>query len=197
VAFPDPSEYVWATIVSGLDLPTDIQNAGDGSGRLFILERPGRILSLKNGQLTPFLDLTDRVGSRGSEQGLLGLAFHPNFAENGFLYVNYTDREGNTHLARFTAQGNTADPASELQLLFVQQPFANHNGGGLAFGPEGYLYIGLGDGGSANDPYDNAQSLNTWLGKLLRIAVNSPDTPYRVPADNPFGDQPLRKCLKS
>jgi glucose/arabinose dehydrogenase len=154
---------------------------------LFIVEQPGRIRILKNGQLldAPFLDIRDRVGSNGSERGLLGLAFHPKFAENGYFYVNYTDRDGNTHIARFTAKGDSADPASEKRLLFVQQPFPNHNGGALAFGPDGYLYIGLGDGGSQGDPYGNAQSLNSMLGKILRIDVDHGD-PYAIPADNPF-----------
>jgi glucose/arabinose dehydrogenase len=193
VHIPDPAAYTWAQVVSGIPAPTDIKNAGDASGRLFIVEQHGRIRILKNGQLlaAPFLDITDRVGSNGSERGLLGLAFHPKFAQNGYNYVNYTDRDGNTRISRFTANGDSADPASEVQLLFVKQPFPNHNGGALAFGPDGYLYIGLGDGGSAGDPYSNGQSLETWLGKILRIDVNTVDTPYGVPADNPFNDQRL------
>ena len=184
---PDPAGYKWAAVATGLTGPTDIQTARDGSGRLFILEQPGRIRILKNGQLlgTPFLDITGRVGSQGSEQGLLGLAFNPKFPQNGYFYVNYTDQSGNTHIVRFTAKGDSADPASEKQLIFVKQPFPNHNGGGLAFGPDGYLYIGLGDGGSAGDPFGNGQSRNTFLGKLLRVDVNNGD-PYAIPADNPF-----------
>jgi glucose/arabinose dehydrogenase len=183
---PDPSAYKWAQIVSGISAPTDIKNAGDGSGRLFILEQPGRIRVLKDGQLqaAAFLDITDRVGSANSEQGLLGFAFHPNFAQNGYFYVNYTDLNGNTHIARFTASGNFADPGSEKKLLFVQQPFPNHNGGSLAFGSDGTLYIGLGDGGSQGDPYGNAQSDQSLLGKILRIDVNNGE-PYSIPADNP------------
>jgi glucose/arabinose dehydrogenase len=193
VEIPEPAAYTWAQVVSGVTNPVDLQNAGDGSGRLFIVEQPGQIRVLKAGQLleAPFLDIRNRVGSNGSERGLLGLAFHPKFVENGYFYVNYTARDGNTRIARFTASGERADPASELALLSVQQPFANHNGGALAFGPDGYLYIGLGDGGSGGDPYDNAQSLNTWLGKILRIDVNTLETPYGVPADNPFNDQRL------
>lgn len=134
VSFPDPAAYLWAPVINGLAAPTDIRSAGDGSGRLFIVEQPGRIRILKNGQLNPapFLDITGRVGSRGSEQGLLGLAFHPKFSQNGYFYVNYTDRDGNTHISRFTASGDDADPASEMELLGVRQPFANHNGGALA-----------------------------------------------------------------
>lgn len=186
---PDAAAYTWAQVVSGITAPTDIKNAGDGSGRLFILEQPGRIRILKDGQLLdpPFLDITDRVGSNGSERGLLGLAFHPKFAQNGYFYVNYTDKDGNTHIARFTANGDSADPASEKKLLFAQQPFPNHNGGALAFGPDGFLYIGLGDGGSQGDPYGNGQSKNSLLGKILRIDVNN-GNPYAIPADNPFAN---------
>ena len=193
VSFPDPARYTWAPVVTGLTAPTDLRSAGDGSGRLFILEQRGVIRVFSQGQLAaaPFLDITERIGSNGSEQGLLGLAFHPKFAENGYLYVNYTDRQGTTHLSRFTASGASADPASEVQLLTQSQPFANHNGGSLAFGPDGYLYAGLGDGGSGGDPYDNAQSLQTWLGKTLRLDVNTVDTPYGVPMSNPFNDQRL------
>ena len=123
VQLPDPAAYTWAQIVSGITSPTDIRNAGDGSGRLFIVEQPGQIRILKNGQLlnAPFLDIRDRVGSNGSERGLLGLAFHPKFAKNGYFYVNYTDSDGNTHIARFTASADSVDPASEVQLIFVKQ----------------------------------------------------------------------------
>ncbi len=184
-----PEEYAWVRVVGGLNQPLDIQHAGDGSGRLFIVEREGTIRVLLNGMLQEqvFLDIRDRVGHRGAEQGLLGLAFHPRFAENGLFFVNYTDRRGNTVIARFHLSGdpNRADPAGEKQLLYIEQPYANHNGGGLAFGPDGYLYIGLGDGGSAGDPHGNAQSPNTLLGKILRLDVDHGD-PYAVPADNPF-----------
>ncbi len=188
--FPDPAGYQWAAVVSGLNLAVDIQNPGDGSGRLFIVEKRGRILILQNDQLLPqpFLDIQSEVGSLHSEQGLLGLAFHDKFSESGLFFVNYTDVNGNTVIARFQVSAddpNRADPASEIDLLHVDQPYANHNGGGLAFGPDGYLYIGLGDGGSAGDPLRNGQSLDTLLGKLLRIDVNTPGN-YSVPVDNPF-----------
>lgn len=187
VEIPNPADYQWAQVVSGLNGPTDIKNAGDGSARLFILEQPGRIRILKDGQLlpAPFLDISARVGNDGSEQGLLGLAFHPKFAQNGYFFVNYTDKDGNTHIARFTASADAASADSEKQILFAQQPFPNHNGGALAFGPDGYLYIGLGDGGSGGDPYGNAQSGNSLLGKILRIDVDSGD-PYAIPADSPY-----------
>ena len=184
---PDPAAYTWVSVASGIQNPTDIKSPLDSSGRLFILEQRGRILILKNGTMLdqPFLDISDRVGSSGSEQGLLGLAFHPKFSQNGFFYVNYTDLNGNTHIVRFTASGDSADPGSEKKLLLVQQPFPNHNGGALAFDPSGYLMIGLGDGGSGGDPYGNAQSTNTLLGKILRLDVDGGD-PYAIPVDNPF-----------
>ncbi|HEX5840670.1 MAG TPA: PQQ-dependent sugar dehydrogenase [Anaerolineales bacterium] len=188
--FPDPNAYRWQMIASGLQRPVDLQT--DGSGRLFIIEKAGRIRILENGQLLnePFLDITDRVGSRGNEQGLLGLAFHPQVEENGWFYINYTDRNGDTVLARFqvSSDANRSDPDSELRLLGVDQPYPNHNGGALAFGPDGYLYAGLGDGGAAGDPQGNAQSLDTLLGKILRLDVDSGE-PYAIPGDNPFGNE--------
>ena len=186
--FPDPNAYSWQPFVSGLQRPVDLQ--ADGSGRLFVIEKVGRIRTIQNGQLllTPFLDITDRVNNSGNEMGLLGLAFHPAYSQNGFLYVNYTGRGGNTFISRFNASGDNADPNSEKILLTVDQPFPNHNGGVLAFGPDGYLYAGLGDGGLGGDPFGNAQSLSTLLGKILRIDINNGD-PYAVPADNPFGNE--------
>ena len=164
-------------------------NAGDGSGRLFIIQQAGQILILKDGSLlpTPFLDIQDRVGSNGTEQGLLGLVFDPQVTQNGYFYVNYTDLDGNTHISRFqiSADPDRADPATEKRLLYVQQPYPNHNGGSMKFGPDGYLYLGLGDGGSGGDPHGNGQSLNTYLGKLLRIDPEHGD-PYAIPPDNPF-----------
>lgn len=190
--FPNPNNYQWAEVVSGLYRPVDIQHAGDGSGRLFIIEQPGRIRVVQNGQLleTPFLDITDRVDDEANEQGLLGLAFHPNYKQNGYFYVNYTRSGGDTVIARFHVTGdpNLADPNSEKQLLNLDQPFWNHNGGAVVFGPDGYLYLGLGDGGSGGDPFGNGQSLNTLLGKILRIDVNNGD-PYAIPADSPFGNE--------
>ena len=189
-AFPDPARYEWRMIAAGLERPVDIQNAGDGSGRLFIIEKPGRIRILQNGQLleAPFLDITDRVDMGGNEQGLLGLAFHPDFERNGFFYVNYTEQGGATVIARFAASGDASDPDSEVKLLGVSQPFPNHNGGALAFGPDGYLYIALGDGGSGGDPFGNGQNLATLLGKILRIDVDSV-SPYAIPPGNPFGNE--------
>jgi glucose/arabinose dehydrogenase len=179
-------------VVGGLETPVGIAQAGDGSGRLFLLEKVGRIRVVQDGALlpTPFLDISDRVGSSASEQGLLGLAFHPQFGQNGYFFVNYTDVRGNTVVSRFSAGGaRQGDPASEEQILQVEQPAGNHNGGHLAFGPDGYLYIGLGDGGSANDRFGNGQNGQTLLGAMLRLDVNY-GQPYGIPGDNPFITNP-------
>lgn len=176
---------------SGLNQPLKIVSAYDGSNRLFIVEKGGTIRTLLNGEFTPepFLDITERVGSQGSEQGLLGLAFHPDFPEANVVFINYTDTGGNTIVSRFTVEGDAAiaDPGSEEVLLAVEQPAANHNGGHLLFGPDGYLYIGLGDGGGSGDQFGNAQNGATLLGAMLRIDVDSGD-PYGIPEDNPFLD---------
>ena len=188
--FPDPNAYTWQMIVSGLQRPVDLQP--DGSGRLFVIEKAGRIRILQKDQLVyaPFLDISDRVGSTGNEQGLLGLAFHPQYAQNGRLFVNYTDTNGHDVIARYqvSSDPNSADPNSEVRLLQIDDPFPNHNGGVLAFGPDGYLYSGLGDGGSQGDPFGNGQNTKALLGKILRLDVNSAE-PFAVPADNPFGNE--------
>jgi glucose/arabinose dehydrogenase len=188
--FPDPSGYTWALIVSGMELPVDIKNASDGSGRLFIVDKRGKIYILENGRVLsdPFLDISSEVDSTNTEQGLVGLAFHPEYVRNGQFFVNYIEKNGNTVIARFSASRtnpDTADPTSEVDYLHVHQPYPNHNGGGLAFGPDGYLYIGLGDGGSGGDPQGNGQNLQTYLGKLLRIDVDHGNQ-YQIPAFNPF-----------
>lgn len=178
-------------VVDGLERPLYVTHAGDGSGRLYILEQPGWVRVLEDGRLleTPFLDLTDRVLSRGNEQGLLGLAFSPDFRESGIFYIHYTGRpDGRTVLSRFRLRDGDprrGDAASEEVLLTVEQPYANHNGGALLFGPDGYLYLALGDGGSAGDPDNRAQNLDSLLGKILRLDVSQPG-PYRIPPDNPF-----------
>lgn len=181
-------------VAGGLEKPLYLTHAFDD--RLFVVEQPGRIRIIENGQLLsqPFIDLRDRVGSVGSEQGLLSLAFHPQFAEDGTpgfgkFYVNYTDAGGATTISRFSvdpANANQADKNSEVILLTVDQPYANHNGGLLKFGPDGYLYVGLGDGGSANDPLNAGQSPNTLLGSILRLDVSDGGERYGIPADNPF-----------
>lgn len=191
-AFPDPAGFTWNLVLSGVDNPVDLGNPEDGSGRMFLVGRKGTIWILQNDSVLPqpFLQITDRVRIGGSETGLLGIAFHPDFAANGYFYVNYTAvvMGLESRISRFQVSAddpNRADPNSEKILIRVAQPYRNHNGGALAFGPDGYLYIALGDGGSANDPQGNGQSLNTFLGKLLRIDVNNGD-PYAIPADNPF-----------
>ena len=187
--FPDPANYQWTLTAKGFTQPLDIQNAGDGSNRLFVVERSVTIRIFENGLVLdePFLDVSKKVRTNGSEQGLLGLAFHPNYAENGRFFVNYTDVNGNTVVAGYLVSGNAnqADAKSETVLLHIAQPYGNHNGGGVAFGPDGFLYIGLGDGGSADDPHGHGQNLNTHLGSILRIDVDGGET-YVVPADNPF-----------
>ncbi|HPQ40224.1 MAG TPA: PQQ-dependent sugar dehydrogenase, partial [bacterium] len=193
-----PVEHIRASDVelvpftSGLSAPTSIQNAGDS--RLMIAEKTGRIrIVLDDGTLisTPFLDITDRVGSGGNEQGLLGIAFHPNYSLNGYFYVNYTDTSGDTVVSRFTVTSDPdlADPGSESIILSISQPYTNHNGGDLAFGPDGFLYIATGDGGSGGDPQNYAQNPLSFLGKILRIDVDGM-SPYSIPGDNPFVSDP-------
>jgi len=181
-------EFKLEDFASGLSEPVGITNAGDA--RLFVVEKKGiiRIVN-ENGQLrdTAFLNIDLKVGPSRGEQGLLGLAFHPNYAQNGYFYVNYTNDAGNTHIARFRVSANNpniADPASELVLLSIDQPYDNHNGGDLNFGPDGYLYIGMGDGGSGGDPENRSQNPQSLLGKMLRLDVNK-TSPY-IPADNPY-----------
>ena len=190
-AFPDLNAFSWQQVASGLERPVDLQP--DGTGQLYIVEKLGHIhlfQDAEDGQVseTPFLNIEDRVNDNSNEMGLLGLAFHPNYSQNGFFYVNYTGSGGNTFISRFQANGDTVDPNSEVILLTVDQPFPNHNGGVVTFGLDGYLYLGLGDGGAAGDPFGNGQSLDTLLGKILRIDVDSAE-PYAIPPDNPFGDE--------
>jgi len=168
-----------------------VGGAGDGSGRLFVLEQAGTIRVIRDGRLVsrPYLDIRDRV-SAGGERGLLGLAFAPTFARDGRFYVDATGPDGNTFVAEFRAPdpaADTADPASERVILRIAQPFANHNGGGIIARPDGTLWIGTGDGGSAGDPQGNGQRRTTLLGKLLRIdPLAAGSAPYTVPPDNPF-----------
>lgn len=192
----DPAQVQLALqpVAEGLDAPLFVTHAGDGSGRLFIVGKRGVIWILQEGQVleTPFLDITDRVGSQASEQGLLGLAFAPDYESSGYLFVNYTNTSGDTVVARFQVTSddpNRADPASEFAVLGLDQPAANHNGGMLLFGPDGMLWIGTGDGGAANDRFGNGQNPATLLGKMLRLDVTSdPGQPYLIPPDNPWVD---------
>ena len=181
-------------VSGGLVSPLHITHSGDKSGRLFVVEQGGRIRIIRADKLlaTPFLDITDRVLS-GVERGLLSAAFPPGFESSGSFYLNYTRQpDGATVIARYrvTTDPDIADHLSEEVLLVISQPFANHNGGQLAFGPDGFLYIGMGDGGSAGDPFNNAQNHASLLGKLLRIDVESVVVPYGIPRTNPFVRSP-------
>jgi uncharacterized repeat protein (TIGR01451 family) len=179
-------------VAGGFASPVYVANAGDGSDRLFVVEQEGRIRIVSAGQVlnTPFLDIGDRVSCCG-EQGLLSVAFPPNYAQKQYFYVDYTDVNGDTVVARFrvTADANLADPTTEEILLQVDQPFDNHNGGLVLFGPDGFLYVGLGDGGSGGDPLNAGQDTDTLLGKILRIDVESGTVPYAIPPGNPFVNQ--------
>lgn len=180
---------------SGFSSPVDIQNAGDS--RLFIVEQGGRIKILNDDATvnpTPFLDISS-ITSSGSERGLLGLAFHPDYTNNGYFFVNYTNNSGDTQITRYSVDGSNpdlADPASALPILTVDQPYSNHNGGCIQFGPDGYLYIGMGDGGAGGDPDNYAQNLMELLGKMLRIDIDNTagGNNYAIPADNPFVGDP-------
>lgn len=185
------------TIAAGLNTPVDLQQPKDGSGRLFVVEKAGTIRIVQNGtvQAVPFLDITEKVESLADEMGLLGLAFHPAYAQNQRFFVHY-DRDVNGQLqsvisefAASTSDAGRADPSSERILLTVNQPFTNHKGGQMAFGPDGFLYIALGDGGSEGDPLGNGQNRQTLLGKILRINVDAAPpagAQYAIPSDNPF-----------
>lgn len=205
---PPQGELKATPFASGLNKPVVIANAGDP--RLFIAERPGQIRIVRRDgtvESTPFLDIRGQVDDGANEMGLLGLAFHPDYAENGYFYVYYTRDPGpaldRSRVSRFSVGPNAdfADPDSEVVLMEFEQPFANHNGGDLHFGPDGLLYIASGDGGSGGDPQDNAQDTSTLLGKILRIDVDTPpgqgtgpdcdisgQNTYRIPAGNAFGD---------
>ncbi len=186
-------------IAGNLTRPIFVTHAGDGSGRLFVAQQGGLIKIIADGEVlqTPFLNLSSIVSAEANsqnytERGLLGLAFAPDYAESGRFYVNYTDINGNTVVARYTVSDsdpNLADPNSAQIILTQQQPHSNHNGGNLAFGADGYLYVAFGDGGSQGDPQGNGQNLGTWLGKILRIDVSG-DAGYVVPEDNPFVGNP-------
>lgn len=200
-------------VASGFSIPVQVTNAGDGSGRLFVVEQSGRIKIIKNGTVlpTPFLDvssisLSPADGSGNNERGLLSVAFHPQYESNGFFYINYTNNSGNTVVARYSVSANpdVADAGSAVTLFTVNQPYSNHNGGQLMFGPDGYLYIGMGDGGSGGDPQNYAQNKASLLGAMLRIDVNSgpgsasdcggASRPYTIPATNPYQDGSGGNC---
>ncbi len=196
-AGPDPQAPSAATIkltkvADGLSQPVFITSAHDGTDRLFIVEKTGAIRILSGGVVlpTPLIDLSSKV-SGGAEQGLLGLAFHPKFKTNRKFYVDYTNRSGNTVIREYKVSAtdpNRVEPGSARRILWIKQPYANHNGGMIAFGPDGYLYIGTGDGGSGGDPGNRAQSKSTLLGKILRINVNGSTAThnYKIPRSNPY-----------
>jgi glucose/arabinose dehydrogenase len=189
VAGDPPVDLALQLVADGFSQPIGVTGAGDGSGRLFVVEQSGVIEIVGVGT---FLDISAKVDSSSNEQGLLGLAFHPNYASNGFFYVNYTHDPGPgpdvTRISRFEVSGtnpDVADAGSESVVLSFVQDNVNHNGGDIRFGPDGYLYIATGDGGGSKDPFDRGQSLDTLLGKILRIDVDSM-FPYAIPIGNPF-----------
>lgn len=182
-------------LVDGLTQPVQLVDLDDGTGRSLIVQQDGLIRILRDGALdeAPFLDVSGQI-STGSEQGLLSVAPHPAFSDNGTFFIFYTDVEGDTRVERWTldaANPDQADPASAQPVLFIEDPYPNHNGGLLLFGPDGYLYVGLGDGGSGGDPEGNGQDLSTLLGSVLRIDVDdlADGQGYGIPDDNPFVDQ--------
>jgi len=198
---PAPGTFELVQVASGFSHPLDVQQPDDNSGRLFVVEQGGHIEIIQSDgtrAAAPFLDVSGRSGfTTGDEMGLLGLAFHPNYASNGHFYVNYTRNNGTqiqTIIAEFTASAanaNFADPSTENILLTVDQPSPIHKGGSLAFGKDGFLYIGLGDGGPEDDPSGNGQNTNLLLGKMLRIDVDSAHSPglnYAIPPGNPFAN---------
>jgi glucose/arabinose dehydrogenase len=167
-------------IATGLDAPLDVTSAPGEPNRLYVVEQTGRILTIDGGRVSqrPLLDITHEVVS-GGEQGLLSVAFHPDYADNHLFYVDYTDVNGDTRVVEFEARDGE-EPVRERELLFVDQPYANHNGGQLSFGPDGRLYVGMGDGGSGGDPENRAQNLSERLGKLLSIDVDEPGSDWRL-----------------
>ncbi len=192
---PDPDKYTWEEVAGGLTRPTGLVSPGDGSGRLFVLEQAGLIQIIQEGEVlpVPFLDLRERASTRGSTvRGLLGMAFHPGYAQNGFFYVHYTQEGGDSVIARYqvSTDPNQADLVSEERLLEVSYPIGEHVGGGLAFGPDGFLYASIGDGGAGGfgDAEGNAQNPNTFLGSLLRLDVDHESEPevWAIGLRNPW-----------
>jgi glucose/arabinose dehydrogenase len=189
---PTQTQIALQPFVEGFAQPLFLTHANDGSNRIFVVEKGGTIRIVRDGQIVEaaFLDISDRVMSMGNEQGLLGLAFAPNYNESGYFFVNYTDARGDTVISRFqvdAANPDVADVSGEFLVLGIAQPARNHNGGMLAFGPDGYLWVGMGDGGGGNDTYGNGQNPATYLGMMLRLDVTSdPAVPYLIPEDNPW-----------
>lgn len=193
---PEFGNYTLQPLVTeGLFRPVFLIEPPDGSGRLFVLEQPGRIRIIQDGELlaAPFLDIEDITNSGPNEMGLLGLDFHPDFTENGFFFINHNTYDMNTLIVRYQVDSdnpNQTDEASREVIMAIPQPYGNHNGGMIEFGPDGYLYIGMGDGGSGGDPLGHGQDKFSLLGDMLRIDVDTPDGErlYSIPADNPYAD---------
>jgi glucose/arabinose dehydrogenase len=191
---PEVGAYAWRPFAGGFQQPLGLAHTEDD--RLFLLEQRGVIQVIQEGEVAqePFMDMRDRVEDGAFEQGLLGMDFHPDYRGNGLFYLYYTGGRGTVYISRFQVSGdpNRGDPSSEVVLLQIPEPYANHNGGQIRFGPDGYLYAGVGDGGSGGDPQGNGQNPETLLGSILRLDVDSGD-PYGIPPDNPFvegGGQP-------
>ena len=195
---PIQAQYDVTRIISGLNQPLFLATAPNDDDRLFVVEKTGdiEIINRLTGQrnATPFLDVSNQI-STNSERGLLGLAFHPDYESNGLFYVNLTNNGGTTEIRQYQVSEDpeVADPDSMSRVISIGQPFANHNGGWIGFGPDGYLYGAMGDGGSGNDPQNTGQRLNTLLGKMIRIDIDSDDFPdsrrnYAIPDDNPFAN---------
>lgn len=189
IQFPDSSNYEWFEIASGFSRPLGMTTYFDETLKIYVLEQGGLIRVIDDGIVldNPFLDISGKISTRGSEQGLLGMALDPKYSTNGIFYLNYTDRAGDTVIAKYMANQDlkSAIVNTEKIILTYKQPYSNHNGGNLAFGPDGFLYVGLGDGGSGGDPEQRAQNPDTLLGKMLRIAVQDQEM-YAIPSDNPF-----------
>jgi len=189
----DPSLQL-VKVADGFIDPINVQSAHDGSGRVFVIERTGTIRIIQDGQVLeePFLDISQEVKTDFLEQGLLGLAFHPDFENNGRFFVYYSDyrTQGDHFLVEYAVSDdpNLADPESGKVLLSIEDPYVNHNGGTIHFGPDGYLYVTIGDGGLAGDPYENAENINVLLGKILRLDVDVEGQPYGIPPENPFAE---------
>lgn len=194
-AAPSADSIQLTPVADGFNRLLYVTHAGDGSNRLFAVQQSGEILIIEDGNVLeePFLNVSELVTQSAlspnyTEQGLLGLAFHPDYENNGLFFINYTDRSGGTVVARYNvtlSNPNIADAGSAQILFQIAQPFGNHNGGHMAFGPDGYLYFSLGDGGSANDPLGSGQNKGTLLGSILRIDIDG-ELPYAIPEDNPF-----------
>jgi glucose/arabinose dehydrogenase len=192
---PDPAGYQWKVVAEDFDSPLDLVNAGDGSGRLFVVEQGGLVwIIYPDGEVSfePFLDVSALIppsvfSGAYTEQGLLSIAFHPDYETNGRVFISYINRAGDTIIGRMQVMAGNPDmldPASLTQVMEIRQTYADHNGGNIVFGPDGMLYVGMGDGGSLQDPLRMGQRTSTHLGKLLRLDVNA--DPYAVPPDNPF-----------